>query len=239
MVRLECGTVRQVRAIFFDVGGTIVQGAMPWHELYQIALTLSGHPLDLRTMVERYEVAVERMMADKLTAVSADAPKARSFNSHVAEAFGVSRERLQMALDEVLFDHPEARHLVPTEDVATVLAALRLRGYRLGVISNWSADLPLVLSRLELDIHFEAVFASESLGYAKPHPAAFLVPLERMGLTPGESAYVGDLYHVDVVGSREAGLWPVLVDPLELALHDNVATVHRMTELLTVFPGLQ
>lgn len=230
--------MRQVRAILFDAGGTIIEGAMPWYELYQAALTLTDHPMSGLQMVECYEAAIRHMTADKLTAVSADAPKARRFNSYLAEAFGLSERRLEMALDEVMFDHPEARHLVGARGAAEVLQALRARGYRLGVISNWSADLPLVLRQLNLRDHFDAVFASESLGYAKPAAAAFLVPLSRMGLTPGESAYIGDLYHVDVLGARQAGMWPVLIDRLKLSLHDDVPNVACLEELLNLFHGV-
>ena len=230
--------MRQVRAILFDAGGTLVQGAMPWYELYQTALTLTDHPMSERAMVEAYEAAICHMTRDKQTAVSADAPKARRFNSYLADAYGLSERRLEMALDEVMFDHPEARHLVSAPGTDEVLQTLRARGYRLAVISNWSADLPMTLKQLHLRDPFEAVFASESLGYAKPSAPAFLVPLSRLGLTPGESAYVGDLYHVDVLGSREVGMWPVLVDPLGLALHDDVPNVAGLEELLNLFHGV-
>ncbi len=231
--------MRDVKAILFDAGGTLIEGAMPWYELYQQALTLTDHPMSERAMVEGYEKAIRRMTADKQTAVSAESPAAtRAFNSYLADAFGLSERRLQMALDEVIFDHPEARHLVPAVAADQVLHVLRERGYRLGVISNWSADLPRVLQQLGLRDCFDAVFASESLGHAKPAAAAFLVPLSRMGLTPGESAYVGDLYDVDVLGSREVGMWPVLVDRLELRLHNDVTTVTELVDLLNLFHGV-
>jgi len=36
-----------------------------------------------------------------------------------------------------------------------------------------------------------------------------------MGVSPAESLYVGDLYPVDVLGARKAGLQAVLVDPMD------------------------
>jgi len=95
-----------------------------------------------------------------------------------------------------------------------------------------------VLAQLGVRHHFEAVFASEALGYAKPDPAAFLVPLDRLGLTAGVTAYVGDLYDVDVLGAREVGMTPVLVDALGLGLHEDVLTVRHLSELLGVFTGI-
>jgi FMN phosphatase YigB (HAD superfamily) len=232
--------VKDVKAIIFDAGGTLIEGAMPWHQLYQDALSLTGAAMSPRRMVKCYEAAIRHMTSDKQIAVSADAidtPKVRSLTSYLADELGLTENRLQHALDEVLFDHPEARHLVPVDGVEHLLPRLRARGYRLAMISNWSASLPLVLARLELKAHFEAIFASEALGYAKPNPAAFLVPLDRLGLTPGQAAYVGDLYDVDVLGSREVGMTPVLVDQLALGLHDDVPTVAHLSELLDLFPG--
>lgn len=229
--------MHEIRAILFDVGGTLVEGAMPWYDLYQEALVRTARPMPARDMMRCYESAIDRMVADKQMMTSAEAVKLPRLSHYLADELGLSEGRLQVAVDEVLFDHPEARHLVCAAGARETLEVLRARGYRLGVMSNWSADLPLVLSRLELRHYFEAVFASESLGYAKPHAAAFLVPLDRLGLTPGESAYVGDLYHVDIVGSREVGMTPVLRDPLGLELHDDVITVARVAELLAVFPG--
>jgi putative hydrolase of the HAD superfamily len=229
--------MNHIQAILFDVGGTLLEGEMPWFDLYQRALSLAARPMALREMVAGYESAIRNMVAAKQTAESASAGAARRLTHCLAEAFGLSEGRLRAAVDEVIFDHPEALHLTCVAGAGDVLAELRSRGYRLAVVSNWSADLPLVLSRAELKEHFEAVFASEALGYAKPHSAAFLIPLDRLGLTPGQAAYVGDLYDVDVVGAREVGLTPVLFDQLALGLHPDVLTVTRMIELLDIFTG--
>jgi len=48
---LECVAMRNVKAILFDAGGTLIEGAMPWYELYQQALTLTDHPMSERAMV--------------------------------------------------------------------------------------------------------------------------------------------------------------------------------------------
>lgn len=228
----------EVKAVIFDVGGTLVEGAMPWFDLYQQALTLAAHPLPCQRMVQCYEAAIRHMVADRQTATSREAAGLLGLNSYLAAEFGLAEARLQHAVDEVIFDHPEARHLVCAPGVHECLTQLQARGYRLAVISNWSADLPRVLAQLGVRHHFEAVFASEALGYAKPDPAAFLVPLDRLGLTAGVTAYVGDLYDVDVLGAREVGMTPVLVDALGLGLHEDVLTVRHLSELLGVFTGI-
>jgi len=231
------GSMQQIRAILFDCGGTLVEGAMPWYEVYRRALNLARHPLPQTEMVARYEAAIRRMTSDRTLAVSIRTGSTAGLASYLAEEFGLSEDRLRLALDEVVYDYPEARHMVPVDGVPEVLEQLKQRGYRLAVVSNWSVDLPRVLSAAHLDQHFEGIFASEAVGYSKPHAAAFLVPLERLGLTPGISAYVGDLYDVDVAGSRDVGLTPVLFDPLGLGLHPDVLAIRRLRDLLSVFTG--
>jgi putative hydrolase of the HAD superfamily len=178
------------------------------------------------------------MVADRIAVAENREARTGGLAGYLAQEFGLSERQLELALDEVLFDHPEARHLVPVVGAAETLADLRRLGYRLAVISNWSADLPRTLSLTGLKDHFDGIFASEALGYAKPHAAAFLVPLDRLGLTPGEAIYVGDLYHIDVLGAREVGMEAILVDPLGLGLHPDVTTVACLSELPALLPGV-
>ncbi|MBN2581471.1 MAG: HAD family hydrolase [Planctomycetes bacterium] len=230
--------MRAIRAVIFDVGNTLVEGALPWYEFYSLAMKRTGRPMALVAVVKAYERAVRRMTADRVAVANNREARIPGLSSYLAEEFGLSQRQLDMALDEVLFDHPEARHLVLTIGAAETLIELRHRGYRLAAISNWSADLPRTMSLMGLKEHLEGIFASEALGYSKPHAASFLVPLDRMGLTPGESLYVGDLYDVDVAGAREVGLEAVLVDPLGLGLHPDVTTIACLSELLDLLPGV-
>ncbi len=58
------------------------------------------------------------------------------------------------------------------------------------------------------------VVDSGAVGVEKPDPAIFRIALERAGVSAAEAMHVGDLFPVDVVGARRAGLEPVLLDPL-------------------------
>jgi putative hydrolase of the HAD superfamily len=56
------------------------------------------------------------------------------------------------------------------------------------------------------------VAASAALGAEKPDPACFDAFSTRNALDPTRTLYVGNEYLADVVGAREAGLTPVLID---------------------------
>ena len=66
---------------------------------------------------------------------------------------------------------------------------------------------------------FDEVLDSAVEGVEKPDPRIFRLALERLGARAEEALFVGDIYHVDVVGGRAAGLRVVLVD--EAGLYDD------------------
>ncbi len=59
--------------------------------------------------------------------------------------------------------------------------------------------------------HFEVVVDSKLAGVEKPDPRIFRAALEQLGIEPAAALYVGDVYEVDVVGARAAGLDAALV----------------------------
>ena len=60
-------------------------------------------------------------------------------------------------------------------------------------------------------------------------------PFNWSGAQPGEAAYVGDLYSVDVLGARAAGIHPVLLDPHGDWGEVDCLTVSSLAELVTAF----
>ena len=63
---------------------------------------------------------------------------------------------------------------------------------------------------------FQTIVDSTEEGIEKPDPGIFRVALDRAGARAETTLHVGDLYHVDVVGARSAGLKGALLDPLDL-----------------------
>lgn len=99
------------------------------------------------------------------------------------------------------------------EGTDDALEALAGAGHRLGVISNADGRVEGVLEAVGLRHHFEFVVDSEVVGVEKPDPAIFQEACRRLELSPEECLYVGDLYPVDYLGARRAGMGAVLLDP--------------------------
>jgi len=84
--------------------------------------------------------------------------------------------------------------------------------YELGVISNADGRITDVLERCGIADCFRSIIDSGLVGYEKPHPAIFAAALREMTARPEESMYVGDVYSVDYLGARNAGMQAVLFD---------------------------
>ncbi len=97
-------------------------------------------------------------------------------------------------------------------DVRRSLARFRGAGLRMAVVSNANGTVRLLFERLGLLGAFDAVLDSAVEGIEKPDPRLFRLALERLRADPATALHVGDLYHVDVVGARAAGLRAVLLD---------------------------
>ena len=71
-----------------------------------------------------------------------------------------------------------------------------------------------MLRELGLARHLQLVLDSHIEGVEKPDPEIFRRALARLSLSAPRTVYVGDIYSIDALGARAAGLTPVLLDPL-------------------------
>jgi len=89
------------------------------------------------------------------------------------------------------------------------LLTLRIRGYRLGVVTNTSlARLSVDLKYLHLDGLLDMIVTSDDTRERKPHPAPLLKAAEKLEMPPEVFAYVGD-YAGDIVAAHAAGMLAV------------------------------
>jgi putative hydrolase of the HAD superfamily len=138
-----------------------------------------------------------------------------SYFATIMHGLGVPRDATRRALD-ALEAHNRASCLwrVVHPDTPSVLEALRARGLVLGVVSNADGRIAGDLAQNGLGAHFGTVIDSHVVGVEKPDPAIFHLALDALGMTAAESLYVGDVFGIDVVGARRAGLEAVLLDTL-------------------------
>ena len=124
---------------------------------------------------------------------------------------------------------PEVR--VP-EEAHILLASLKDAGYTLGMVSNREKPFDEQLEEMGLRGHFAFTLAGGEINSFKPEHGIFEEALRRAGTSAPETMYVGDNYFADVVGSRRAGLRPVLYDPIRLFPEAGCAIIQSFKQLL-------
>jgi putative hydrolase of the HAD superfamily len=102
-------------------------------------------------------------------------------------------------------------HVYPC--VPGTLQNLKDADYTLGLISNRSNSCQEECQRLGLWHYFDFAYVSAEVNAWKPDPQIFNRALEITGSSPPRIIYIGDNYYADVLGAKNAGLQPVLLDP--------------------------
>jgi FMN phosphatase YigB (HAD superfamily) len=177
-----------VRAVFFDVGETIIDETRLWEAwadwLGVPRLTFMGV---LGGMIERDQ--------HHLTVLE-----------HFRSGFDLAGERAARRAAGQAF-HLEKMDLYP--DAIPAMEALKLAGYFVGVAGNQplAAEERLRSFGLPADV----IVSSERLGVEKPSLAFFARLADLASLDPSEMAYVGDRLDNDVIPAREAGMKSIFI----------------------------
>ncbi len=208
-----------LRFALFDAGNTLMH--LDYAFIAEV-LAAHGHPVEPHAVrVAEYEAKafVDRALApaarpEALLWRRGDGGRPSYFTT-VLDALGVPRAAMPRVI-EVLETHNRADCLwrVIEPDTTAVLGALRARGYALGVVSNADGRVEADLHRRGLGAYLTTVVDSSRVGVEKPDPAIFGHAVAALGGPPAAGVYVGDVYAIDVLGARSAGLHPILIDPL-------------------------
>ncbi len=111
--------------------------------------------------------------------------------------------------------------------------------YSLGIISNGPGEIQWAkVEKFRLRPYFTTIVISGEVGTEKPEAAIFRLALERLNGKAGASAHIGDNPHVDVQGSREAGLTSIWVNRGVFPSPRGNATPHHEIQDLRELPPL-
>jgi putative hydrolase of the HAD superfamily len=200
-----------VRALLLDAGGVIVRPSFS-----RVARALADRGVNVEAgALEAAEAHAKRQLdVPAGTSLETDELRGWRYFDLVLERAGIARSvATEGALAELKAWHDvhNAWEEVPA-GVREALSLLRASGRRLAVVSNANGTVELLLRRLGLAAAFDAVLDSAVERIEKPDPRLFERALERLGVPRQATLHVGDMYHIDVVGARAAGLRAVLVD---------------------------
>jgi HAD superfamily hydrolase (TIGR01509 family) len=202
-----------IRAIFFDAGNTLIH-----MDYAAIATALAGQGIrtsarDVQRAEWRARVRLDASFGHGTSTESSDTGD--RYLRFVLDELGVREAAVVGALSawRRAYNTPVGLWTEGEPEAEAALTLARERGLRTACISNSNGTVAAILEGLGLARHLDFIIDSSKVGVEKPDPRIFRLALERAGVTAAEAVYVGDLYSVDVIGARGAGLSAILMDP--------------------------
>jgi putative hydrolase of the HAD superfamily len=212
------------RVIFFDVGNTLL---FPNRAKMLAPVSSDRHPtLEQWQALER---RTKQQFDQGMQSGRVDHGFWWTFHTYLLEDLGEDMGVRNALVENTRNSANWDRILRGTRD-----ALLRIgQNFRIAVISNADGGIGRVLSRCGIADCFESVTDSGIVGVEKPHPKIFAAALEAMQVRPDESLYVGDVYSVDYLGARNAGMRAVLFDVAGAYRDRKLPRVESMEQLET------
>lgn len=199
-----------MRALIFDFDGTILDTETPeflaWEKIYHH----HGQILPRELWLSAIGVA----------------PGEASFNpyTHLEELVGtpLDRERLRERRRKIFYTALDTEPIRP--GVADWLAQAGQQGLAVGLASSSpSVWVESHLERLGLRGHFSAIYTSDHVARAKPHPELYLKTAAHFGLVPGQCIAIEDSYN-GVTAAKAAGCYCIATpNPMTAAMDLSAA----------------
>jgi putative hydrolase of the HAD superfamily len=205
----------RVRAVVFDVGGTLIYPAHPVGETYAKFAHTRGVKLPPDATTEAFRLAFKSCPRAK-GAVPSNGDDRMWWKQVVTRSMHdkafTDPAAFEAFFEEVYLHYakPEAWGIYP--EVMEVLEALRDHGVDMVVLSNWDARLHKVLDGLGLGEYMGQRFISAELGWEKPDPAIYRHVAEILRIPPTGLLSVGDDPRNDVEGPKKAGWRTVQIE---------------------------
>ena len=230
-----------LRAVFLDIGDTIMRPNPSWEHVYALAFEEFGVTVEIEELRSALrsayhhggwgmeggfepsqETSFRRTIAIDAAAIAALGlePMPDAFFRRLAELFMVTSHW----------------HIFP--DAYPALVALKGRGLTVAAVSNWVWNLPELLHALDLVRQFDFIAASARIGFEKPDRRIFEWALAQAAVPPSAVIHVGDHLDADVEGALGVGIGAVLIDRAERyrpgEMPDGVPLIRSLDELLPI-----
>ena len=207
------------RAVFFDVGETLVHVEPSFADLFVTVLAGAGHERsedEVREATTHVYTRFSEAARDGSMWTTSPERSQKFWTSVYDRMLGELRIPEGDGLANTLYrEFTRMENYVLFDDVRPTIAALQGAGLLLGIVSNFEAWLEDWFGLHELIETFPVRVISGIEGIEKPDERIYRLALERTGVDAADAAYVGDNPEFDVDPPAALGMFPVLVDRRE------------------------
>ena len=224
-----------VRAVLFDMDETLIENTWSFHDIACKTFACFEQELSPITFDEFWRVLWSKaidmwsMMLDGV--LPGDTARLYTFVNTLRSL------ESDPDLAESLLMKSDALQLEGTRmpaDTVPVLAALRDRGMRLGIVTNgYTTTQRSKTDHHALHAHVDFILVSEEVGSHKPDRRIFDRALEHAGVAPAQALFVGDMPEYDIAGATSVGMRSVLIDfHGQRGAVEGVPRIVRLSQLL-------
>ena len=219
----------KIKAVLFDLGGTLVKGAPISETMRRI---LKSYGIERSTEeIEQARKAVEKLMDIEALPALGDEFWVR-WNTQVLKNMGIHDDVSFLAerMTKLWWRYADVQ-LYP--DAEKTLKIFKQNQLKIGIITNGlESDVKEILPKVGLVGFFDVEITSSVVGKMKPSKEMFLHALEKLKLSPKEALFVGDMIEHDYRGAKKCGLKALLIDRENSIVEEDIEKIGSLTELL-------
>jgi putative hydrolase of the HAD superfamily len=230
-----------IRAVFFDVGGTLIT---PWPSVgavYARVGAAHGFHADPETMQTAFYAAwkqCKQTVAAARASGTSDKHWWQQLVYATMDQLGLDNDPRRRAayFDDLFATFARAEAWRLFDDVRDTLRAVRARSIHVGALSNWDERLRPLLADLGIAQEFDSITVSCEVGVEKPHRHIFETALQRAGVPAAQALHIGDHPDEDVQGAQTAGiraLWLVRDNQPPPRPDGTISTLAELIPILT------
>ncbi len=138
-------------------------------------------------------------------------PSMEEYFRHICREIGVKADARQIANAVELRLEYLRSVLTPRNHTVETLTELKASGYRLGLISDCSSEVPLLWPETPFAALLDGAIFSCEVKLTKPDPRIYRMVCDSLKVAPGKCLYVGDGGSGELTGAVEFGMDPVLI----------------------------
>ena len=227
-----------IRAVCFDLFNTLARYEPPREVVHANACCTIGVEVSPEAVAKALPLA-DKFWRDE----NARSPINKRSQKEVADVYADYEVRLLQEIGREI-SHETALQIMAKlwdiglkfdvyDDSLSVLKLLKDRRLITGLISNVGQDVDETCQKLGMQPYLDFRVTSFEVGYDKPRPEIFWAALEKAQTEPEETIYVGDQYDLDIVGARNVGITPVLIDRNNEFTHiTDCPRIQSLTEIV-------
>jgi putative hydrolase of the HAD superfamily len=202
--------VARIAGVLFDIGGVVQDSPLHAIARYERDHGLPADAINRAVVASGETGAWSRLERGELTVQAWCAPFEADCR---AQGVAVDGPRLMEYIAEA--ERPQ---------MLRAIARLRVRGLRVGALTNNWAREDTELGPHRLRPHFDMMIESQAVGMRKPDPRIYQLACRELGVTPAETAFLDDI-GLNLKSARALGMHTIKVADPDVALRELAALV--------------